>query len=130
MSSIEVTVISGRSLSQARSRELGKFSEEYFRSVAICELDPDDMSELGVLEDECVRVKTEFGQVILRATASRQAPHKRVVFIPYGAWASMLFGTSTHTSGMPTLKGVHAILERAPHERVATLEEITRMKVE
>ena len=130
MSAIEVTVVSGRSLSQARSRELGKFSDEYSRSVAICELDPDDMGELGVLEGENVRVKTEFGEVILRATVSKQAPHKRVAFIPYGAWASMLFGTSTHTSGMPTLKGVKATVERAPEEKVATLQEITRMKAD
>ena len=130
MSAIEVTVVSGRSLSQARSRELGKFSDEYSRSVAICELDPDDMSELGIQEDESVRVKTKFGEVILRAVASKQAPHKRVVFIPYGAWASMLFGTATHTSGMPTLKGVKAIVEPAPGAKVATLQEITRMKAD
>jgi formylmethanofuran dehydrogenase subunit D len=130
MSSIEVTVVSGRSLSQARSRERGKFSDEYYRSVAICEFDPEDMKELGALDGESVRVKTEFGEVILRAVISRQAPHKRVVFIPYGAWASMLFGTSTQTSGMPTLKGLKAIVERAPGTKVATLEEITRMKAE
>ncbi len=130
MRAIEVTVISGRSLSQARSRELGKFSDEYSRSVAVCELDPDDMKELGALEGENVRVKTKFGEVILRAAISKQAPHKRVVFIPYGAWASMLFGTSTETSGMPTLKGVKATIERATEAKVATLQEITRMKAE
>jgi formylmethanofuran dehydrogenase subunit D len=130
MSTIEVTVISGRSLSQARSRELGKFSEEYSRSVAVCEIDPDDMTELGALDGDNVRVKTEFGEVILRGSISRQAPHKRIVFIPYGAWASMLFGTATHTSGMPTLKGVKATIERAAEEKIATLNEITRMKGE
>lgn len=128
MPGLEVTVISGRSLSQARSRERGKFSDEYSRSVAICEIDPDDMKELGALEGENVRVKTEFGEVVLRGTISRQAPHRRVVFIPYGAWASMLFGTSTHTSGMPTLKGLKATIERAPEAKVATLKEITSMK--
>jgi formylmethanofuran dehydrogenase subunit D len=128
MSGLKVTVISGRSLSQARSRERGKFSDEYSRSVAICEIDPDDMKELGALEGESVRVKTEFGEVVLRGTVSRQAPHRRVVFIPYGAWASMLFGTSTHTSGMPTLKGLKATLERAPEAKVASLQEITSMK--
>jgi formylmethanofuran dehydrogenase subunit D len=130
MPTIEVTVISGRSLSQARSRELGKFSEEYSRSVAVCEIDPDDMTELGALDGDNVRVKTEFGEVILRGSISRQAPHKRIVFIPYGAWASMLFGTATHTSGMPTLKGVKATIERAAEEKIATLNEITRMKGE
>jgi formylmethanofuran dehydrogenase subunit D len=128
MPGLEVTVISGRSLSQARSRERGKFSDEYSRSVAICEIDPDDMKELGALEGENVRVKTEFGEVVLRGTITRQAPHRRVVFIPYGAWASMLFGTSTHTSGMPTLKGLKATIERAPEAKVASLQEITSMK--
>jgi formylmethanofuran dehydrogenase subunit D len=130
MPAIKVTIISGRSLSQARSRELGKFSEEYSRSVAVCELDPDDMTELGALDGDNVRVKTEFGEVILRASISRQAPHKRVAFIPYGAWASMLFGTATHTSGMPTLKGVKATIERAAEAKIANLHEITRMKRE
>jgi len=130
MPAIEVTVISGRSLSQGQSRERGKFSDEYARAVAVCELDPDDMKELGATERENVQVTTSFGRVILRATRSKQAPHKRVVFIPYGAWASMLFGTSTHASGMPTLKGLKATIERAPEAKVATLDEITRMKVE
>jgi formylmethanofuran dehydrogenase subunit D len=42
----------------------------------------------------------------------------------------MLFGTATHTSGMPTLKGVKATVERATEAKVATLHEITRMKGE
>lgn len=130
MSAIEVTVISGRSLSQARSRERGKFSDEYTRSVAVCELDPEDMKELGAVDGENVRVATKFGQVILRATVSRQSPHRGVAFIPYGAWASMLFDPSTHTSGMPTLKGLNATIQRAPEAKVATLREITRMKTE
>jgi len=88
------------------------------------------MKELGALDGDNVRVKTEFGEVVLRASVSRQAPHKRVAFIPYGAWASMLFGTATHTSGMPTLKGVKATVERATEAKVATLDEITRMKGE
>jgi formylmethanofuran dehydrogenase subunit D len=130
MSRLEVTVISGRTMSQARSRERGKFSEEYAQSVAICELDPDDLRELGATEGENVRVKTRLGEVILRATVSKQAPHRRVAFVPYGAWASMLFDPSTHTSGMPTLKGLKATVERAPEAKVATLWEITRMKAE
>jgi formylmethanofuran dehydrogenase subunit D len=129
MPAIEVTVISGRSLSQGQSRERGKFSESYARSVAVCELDPDDMKELGATDGEPVLVTTRFGEVILRATLSRQAPHRRIAFIPYGAWASMLFDTSTHASGMPTLKGLKATVEKAPEAKIATLEEITRMKV-
>lgn len=88
------------------------------------------MKDLGATDGENVRVATDFGQVILRAITSRQAPHKGVAFIPYGAWASMLFGTATHTSGMPTLKGLKASIERAPEAKVASVREITRMKAE
>jgi len=130
MSGISVTVISGRSLSQARNRERGKFSNEYARSVAICELDPEDMKELGAVEGENIRIITTFGQTILRATVSRQAPHRGIAFVPYGAWASMLFDPSTHTSGMPTLKGLKATIERSPEAKIATLQEITQMKAE
>lgn len=130
MSRIEVTVISGRSLSQARSRELGKFSDEYARSVAICELDPEDMKELDLGDGQNVRVRTDFGEVIVRAVTSKQAPHRRVAFIPYGPWASMLFDPATHTSGMPTLKGVKATVEKAADAKIATLQEITQMKAE
>jgi len=130
MPGIEVTVISGRTMSQAQSRERGKFSDAYAKSVAICELDPDDLKALSARDGENVRVKTRFGEVILRATVSKQAPHRRVAFVPYGAWASMLFDPSTHTSGMPTLKGAKATIERAPEAKVATLQEITRMKTE
>jgi len=128
LSRIEVTVISGRSLSQARSRERGKFSDEYSRSVTVCELDPDDMKELGAADGQNVRITTSFGQVVLKATISRQAPHRGVAFVPYGAWASMLFSTSTQASGMPTMKGLKATIETAPDAKIATLREITRMK--
>jgi formylmethanofuran dehydrogenase subunit D len=88
------------------------------------------MNRLGATEGENIRVTTDFGQVILRAALSKQAPHKGIAFIPYGAWASMLFDTSTHASGMPTLKGLKASIERTPEAKVATLQEITRMKAE
>lgn len=117
-------------MSQAQSRELGKFSDEYAWSVAVCELDSEDMKELGVTEGESVRVATGFGEVILRATISRQGPHRRVAFIPYGPWANMLFDPSTHASGMPTLKGLAATIESAPEAKVATLDEITQLKAE
>lgn len=130
MSRINVVVISGRAISQARNRELGKFSSEYASSVAVCELDPEDMKQLDAAEGDTVRLRTSFGEVVLKATVSKQAPHRGVAFIPYGAWASMLFGAATHTSGMPTLKGLQASIERAPEAKVASVQEITRMKGE
>lgn len=88
------------------------------------------MKELGAVDGGNVRLTTDSGQVILAAATSKQAPHRRVAFVPYGAWASMLFDPATHASGMPTLKGVKATIEKAPDARVATLKEITRMKAE
>ena len=45
---IKVILITGRSLDQGVSKELGKFSKEYMEKVAVCELDPEDLKLLGV----------------------------------------------------------------------------------
>jgi formylmethanofuran dehydrogenase subunit D len=44
---VKVILISGRSIGQGRGKELGKFSEQYFQSVAICELSSEDMGKAG-----------------------------------------------------------------------------------
>ncbi len=88
------------------------------------------MKQLGAADGDTVRVATSFGEVVLKATVSKQAPHRGIIFIPYGAWASTLFGSRTHASGMPTLKGLNASVETAPGAKIASLEEITRVKKE
>jgi len=117
-------LITGRSLQQGVSKEAGKFSKEYFNNVAICEFDPTDMEALKISPGEKVIVKTKFGEVVLKAVKSAQAPHKGIIFIPYGPWANLVIDPETHGSGMPNFKGVEAEVSPAKEEKILTLKEV------
>ena len=101
-------LVTGRTLIQGMGKERGKFTEEYLKEISTCELDPEDMKLLSIVEGELIIVKTEFGEAKLVAKASTRAPHRGVIFIPYGPVASLLTSPHTDGSGMPSLKGIEA----------------------
>jgi len=117
-------LVTGRSLQQGAGKEAGKLSKEYFNNVAICEFDPDDMETLKISPGENVVVKTKFGEVVLKAVNSMQAPHKGIIFIPYGPWANLVTDPETHGSGMPNFKGIEAEVLPAKEEKILTLKEV------
>ena len=126
MPKLKVLLLTGRTIDQGVGRERGKLSEEYMKSVAISEMDPDDMKLLGVSENDNVRVSTDFGTVVVRAVKSKSTPHPSIVFIPYGPWASLLMNSETRGTGMPTLKGISAEVEPAQEESVMTVAELLK----
>jgi len=125
MPSLKVLLLTGRTLRQGQGKEYGKLSERYWKSVAICELDPDDMKKLGIKENTPMKISTDYGSIVVRAVKSLRAPHAGRVFIPYGPWASIIVNPKTHGSGMPSLKGITATIEIATsEEKVMTLPEL------
>ena len=124
MPRLKVSLLTGRTIDQGKGKEMGKLSKEYLESVVICQMDPNDMKSLGVKENTNVKVITDFGSVILKAVKSARSPHPRVVFIPYGPWASLIMNPRTHGTGMPSLKGVPAEIEPAPNKKVLSLRNL------
>ncbi len=124
MAGIRVTLVTGRTIYQGVGKELGKFTDEYLRSVAVCEMDPTDMDSLGVSEGDAVKVTTDFGSVIVTATESARGIHRGVIFLPYGPWANMLTNPETDGVGMPSFKGIPAYVEASPSQRVLSLFEL------
>lgn len=125
MPSLKVSLLTGRTLRQGQGKEYGKLSERYWKSVAICEMDPDDMTKLGMKENNPVKITTDFGSVVVRAVKSLRAPHAGRAFVPYGPWASIIVDPKTHGTGMPSFKGVQAMIEPAPMlEKVLTMTEL------
>lgn len=118
--------MTGRTIRQGQGKEYGKLSERYRESVAVCEMDPDDMKTLGIKENENVKLATACGSVVLRAVKSLRAPHPATVFVPYGPWVSLIIDSETQGTGMPLLKGIPAEVEPAPKEPVLTLPELIR----
>jgi formylmethanofuran dehydrogenase subunit D len=126
MPKLGVSLLTGRTIEQGRGKELGKLSEDYWESVTVCEMDPDDMVHVGVAENETVEVTTHFGSTVLKVVKSLRAPHPKVVFVPYGPPANVLVDPETHGTGMPSLKGIRADIEPAPGEKVLSLQELLK----
>nr|WP_243686913.1 molybdopterin dinucleotide binding domain-containing protein [Methanobacterium formicicum] len=47
-------------------------------------MDPKDMAKLGVANWDNVKVKTDWGEVVVCSVHSRDAPHEGTIFIPKG----------------------------------------------
>jgi formylmethanofuran dehydrogenase subunit D len=123
---LEVTLITGRSIAQGEAMETGKKNEAYTNSVAVCELDHRDMKKLGVREGETVRVATESGEVLVKAVRSTQEPHPGIVFIPLGPWANAVVNPDTTSTGMPSYKGMKATINPARDKKVLSAIELVR----
>jgi len=128
MPKLKVSLLTGRTIDQGTGKEMGKLSKEYLDSVIICQIDPNDMKSLGVKENTNVKVTTDFGSAVLKAVKSIRNPHPKVIFIPYGPWASLIMNPKTHGTGMPSLKGIPAEIEPAPNENVLSLQNLLKQQ--
>jgi len=110
----KVNLISGRTIVQGQNLD-NKLSEAYFNEVATCELNESDMEKLGVAADGHVKVKTNYGEVVVKAKEKAGTP-EGVIFIPMGPWANALVSGDTHGAGMPSFKGIDAEIEPTEEE--------------
>lgn len=123
---LKVTLITGRSVAQGEAKEGRKAYEDYVTAVAVCDLDPEDMKKLGAAEGDSVRVSTDYGEVVLKASKSKQAPHVGVAFVPMGLWANAVVNPDTSSTGMPSLKNVAATVEVAKGAKVLSAKELVK----
>ena len=126
MRRLRVYLLTGRTIEQGKAKEFGKTSNLYKDSVAVCYIDQSDMKTLGIKAKTPIKVSTEFGSVVVRAEKSSRSPHPGVVYIPYSPWANQVVDPETHGIGMPSFKGVPAVLEPVPGEKVKEIEELLR----
>jgi formylmethanofuran dehydrogenase subunit D len=68
-----------------------------------------------VAADEPVKVKTSFGEVVVKAKEKEGTP-EGIIFIPMGPWANALVSGNTHGAGMPQYKGIDAEIEKTEEE--------------
>ncbi len=110
----EFCLITGRTIKQGITLHDGKTTEVYRNEVGIVYLNGEDMEELGIIEGSSVLLKTDYGQVVVRAVKG-DLP-KGMAFMPYGPWANMLTSANTHGTGMPDLKGIKLYIYPACEE--------------
>jgi formylmethanofuran dehydrogenase subunit D len=124
--SVEVTLITGRTIDQGIALEGGKLGQAYVKAAALCYMDPSDMKKIGVLTGDIVAVKTNFGEVIVRAIKSEDAPHSGIAFIPMGPWANQVTNSNTDSIGMPSFKGMKATVEPAQGSKIMDAATLVR----
>ncbi len=120
---VKVKLISGRTVAQGQNLD-NKLSEEYFNAVALCELNARDMERIGISSDENVKVRTEYGEVVVKAKQGTGYP-EGIAFIPMGPWANAVVSGDTKGAGMPQYKGIDAEIEKTD-EPVLNIKELMR----
>jgi len=108
---MEFILITGRTMYQGENIHR-KCSEEYMKACAICEMNPEDMKELGVKVGDVVRVSSEAGGVDVYVKPS-DGLDRGIVFIPMGPWANALIPAGTDSTGMPSFKGIRVRVEKS-----------------
>jgi formylmethanofuran dehydrogenase subunit D len=118
VATIQLNLISGRSIQQGVAIEGGKEKPAYRTAAGIIELDPSDLKKLGAWKNTNVRVTSDFGNVVVKAIETTQGPHPGLGFIPMGPWANAIIDPNTYSTGMPTFKGVPVKVDVAINEPI------------
>ncbi len=121
---MKVKLITGRTFMQGIGMESGKYSDLYKENTAVCYITVDDMDKLGVKEGDRVKIKTKYGEVVVKALKSKDE-HEGIIFMPLGPWANAVIGSETDSASVPTFKGVEAEVEKTDEE-VLSLEELIK----
>ncbi len=118
VATIQVNLISGRSIQQGVAIEGGKEKPAYRTAAGLIELDTSDLKKLGAWKSTNVKVSSDFGSVVVKAIETTQGPHPGLAFIPMGPWANSIIDPNTYSTGMPTFKGTPVKVEVAMNEPV------------
>jgi formylmethanofuran dehydrogenase subunit D len=121
---LRAILITGRTIDQGVGKEMGKGSQEYFDSTAVCFIDKSDMLKLGIKSGTNVQVISKYGSVIVKAVKFPSGITPGMVFIPCGLWANAICGDETFGMGMPMYKGFPVEVEPAPNQSVLKLDEL------
>ena len=124
--SVNVLLISGRTLGQGRAMEKGKLTSDYEKAVAVCELDTTAMEALGIEDGEKIDVKTEYGRTTVRAKHDKLLT-PGIAFIPCGPYFNLLLDSYTQHTGMPGFKSLSASITAAPGASITSVEELSKI---
>ena len=127
MVKIKITLISGRTSQQGVALEVGKTSDQYFKSVSYVDVSAEDAEAMGLEDGKPVEVATPHGSVVVAGRVSKGL-EVGMAFFPYGPWANQVFGSETDGTGMPAYKGVVATLEPVKGEVPSLAELVEKLR--
>ena len=110
MAENKLILITGRSTKQGTGISTGKDKEDYVVATSVLELNPADMTRFGLSEGDSVKLKTHFGETIVKCRPENVPVG--LAFLAFGPATSHLVGPETYATGMPDTKGFEIDLER------------------
>lgn len=96
----------GRTIWQGQAIEAGKDLEMYVNAAAICQMNPEQMKELGVKEGNNIKVTSEYGDVIVKVVMAKEELPEGMIYIPMGPWANRVIRPNTDSTATPSFKNV------------------------
>jgi formylmethanofuran dehydrogenase subunit D len=106
-------LIPGRTSRQGTSLNEGKLKADYIEETNTLFMCPDDMTRLGLVNGDRVRLRSEHGMIELPCQGAKGGELPTgLLFMPYGDRSSRLMGGDTQGTGMPDSKGFDVTVEK------------------
>jgi len=114
---MKTIINTGTSIIQAFYEKKGStLKDEYRQSAAVAFMDIKDMQKMKLKPRDKIKVKSQWGEVVLYVDKSHDAPHEGMIFIPKGPWANIVISPETYCCNIPTYKGIPAEIEKTDDE--------------
>jgi len=99
-----------------------KFTDDYTKEAAYCDINPEDFEELG--KPWFVRVTNEYGDSVILRAKKTDRQQRGEIFIPRGPWANIVVTPVTESTGSPRYKNLVVQIEKEAHGPVLGPKEL------
>ncbi len=114
---MKVILNTGTSVIQAFYEKKGStLKDEYRQAAAVAFMDINDMKKLSLNPRDKIKIKSDWGEVVVFVDKSHDAPHEGMIFLPKGPWANIVISPETYCCNVPTYKGVTAEISKTDED--------------
>ncbi|ADP77774.1 formylmethanofuran dehydrogenase, subunit D [Methanothermus fervidus DSM 2088] len=106
----------GRTIWQGQAIEAGKDLDLYIDAAAVVYMNREMMNELGVKEGDNVKVKSKYGEVVVKVVEAKEPLPEGMIYIPMGPWANKVVRPNTDSTATPSFKNVPVEVEPTDEE--------------
>lgn len=96
----------GRSVWQGQAIESGKDIPMYVKYAAICNMNQDQLDELGIKPGDNVEISSDYGKVVVQAVLAKEELPDGMVYVPLGPWANKVVRPDTDSTATPSFKNI------------------------
>jgi formylmethanofuran dehydrogenase subunit D len=96
----------GRTIWQGQAIESGKDLQMYVDAAAVCNMNRNQMEELGVKDGDNIEVVSQYGDVVVKVVTAKEELPDVMIYIPMGPWANRVIRPNTDSTATPSFKNI------------------------